>query len=169
MTHSTSTAAVPASGAAVAIGPFKLRARSLAFGLLLLLGLQFILGIVTNLYATIPATHPGSGASNFFVGLVQGLGWSLSDGAWALQLHVLVGLGVILLGITLVYVAYATHERIWMICASIGGVAMLSAGFSGAVFVNDGQGLSSLLMSVWFLVALISFVVGLYLTPRFTK
>ena len=140
----------------VAFGPFALRSRSLAFRLLLLLALEFLLGMVTNLYVQIPATHPGSGADNYFVGVVQGLGWALTDGAWALQLHVLLGLGLILTGFALIGVAYATHERVWMICAPLGVLGMMVAGFNGASFVNYGQNFSSLLMSVGFLVALVS-------------
>jgi hypothetical protein len=163
---STKSRTAIATGASVAVGPFTLRSRSLAFGLLLVLALQFLVGMVTNVYVTIPATHPGAGTANYFGGLVQGLGWALTDGDWALQLHVLIGLVLLLMSFALIGVAYATRERVWMICAPIGVVSTIGAGFSGASFINDGQGFSSLLMSVWFLIALVALVVGLYLTPR---
>lgn len=156
-------------GASVAVGPVALRARSLAFQLLLLLALEFLLGMVTNLYVHLSATHPGSGADNFFVGVVQGLGWALTQGAWALQLHVLLGLGLILTGVVLIGVAYITRERVWMICAPIGVCGMIAAGVNGASFINYGQDFSSLLMSMGFLIALVSLVIGLYLAPRLNQ
>lgn len=41
---------------------------------------------------------------------------------------------------------------------------MIGAGFNGASFINYGHDFSSLLMSVGFLLALVSYLVGLYLT-----
>lgn len=153
-------------GAPVAIGPFRFRTRPLALWLLLLLALQFLLGMVTNLYVPIPASHPGSNADNYFVGVLQGLGWAMTHGEWALQLHVLMGLWLILMSFALIGVAYRAHERVWMISAPISVFGMLVAGFNGASFINYGQNLSSLLMSVGFLTALVALLVGLYLTPR---
>jgi hypothetical protein len=145
-------------------GKRRFRSRLVAYLVLLLLGLQFLLGIVANLYVQIPDTHPGSGAENYFVGVLQGIGWVITQGAWALQLHATLGLLLILLALLLTGLAFTRRERVWMILSPIGAIGMIGAGFNGASFINYGHDFSSLLMSVGFLLALVSYLVGLYLT-----
>ena len=145
-------------------GQRYLRSRRLAFLILLLLGLQFILGIVANLYVEIPEAHPGSGAANYFAGIFQGIGWAITQGTWSLQIHATLGLLLILLALLLIGLAYARRERVWMILSPIGAIGMIGAGFNGASFINYGHDFSSLLMSVGFLLALVSYLMGLYLT-----
>ena len=80
----SSTHVVPASAAR------ELQSSTRAMFFLLLL--QFLLGMIVNLYVTVPSTHPGSSASNYFGGLVQGVPWAIAHGALALQLHAALGL-----------------------------------------------------------------------------
>lgn len=145
-------------------GGRRFRSRRLAFFILLLLGLQFLLGIVANLYVEIPETHPGSGAANYFAGIFPGIGWAITQGTWSLQIHATLGLLLILLALLLIGLAYARRERVWMILSPSGAIGMIGAGFNGASFLNYGHDFSSLLMSVGFLLALISYLIGLYLT-----
>ncbi len=138
-------------------------ARSLAFVLLLLLGLQFLLGMLANLYVVVPSSHPGSQAANYFVGVFQGDLWAIAQSSLWLRLHVLLGLLVFLGAIALVVRAVADRDRAWIILSTLGLLGIIGAGFNGASFMNYGHNLSSLIMSVTFLLALIAYLVGLYI------
>ena len=139
--------------------------RVLAFWLLLLLSLQFVLGVVTNLYVAIPTHHPGSQAAEYFGGVVAGVVWSISQGAWALRIHALLGLLIILVGFALVGKAISTRRRLWIVCSIIAVLFTMAAGFNGASFLNYGEDFSSLFMSLGFAIALVTLLVGLYLDP----
>jgi hypothetical protein len=78
-------------------------------------------------------------------------------------MHAILGLVLILLALLLIGLAYARRERVWMILSPIGAIGMIGAGFNGASFLNYGHDFSSLLMSVGFLLAQVSNLIGLYL------
>jgi hypothetical protein len=136
-----------------------------AFWLLLLLSLQFVLGMITNLYVTVPAHHPGSQATEYFGGVVVGVIWSIGQGAWALRIHALLGLLIILTTVALVSTAISSRRRMWIVCSIIALLFTLAAGFNGASFLNYGENFSSLFMSLGFAIALVSLLTGLYLDP----
>jgi len=79
--------------------------RSLTAFILLLLATQFLVGIVVNLFVTIPDAHPGAQASEYFSGVAQGVSWAIIGGALPLQAHVLIGL------LLLVTVSWARRPR----------------------------------------------------------
>ena len=108
--------------------------RPLTGLLLLALALQFTIGMVVNFWVTLPDTHPGTIAANYFAGVVQGDIWALFTSAWALKLHVLIGLLVFLGAILLLVAAIARRERLWIWVASIGLLGIMAAGFNGASF-----------------------------------
>ncbi|HLY29439.1 MAG TPA: hypothetical protein VKQ36_00295, partial [Ktedonobacterales bacterium] len=139
--------------------------RTLAFLLLLLLGLQFLVGMLTNFYVEVPTTHPGANASNYFVGVAQGVSWAAVQGSLFLLLHVWLGMLVFIGSLWLLGRSIVLRDRGWIIIASLGVAGIMSAGFNGASFMNYGHDFSSLLMSIGFLLALVSYLVGLYLRP----
>src|SRR5258708_33786970 len=55
---------------------FSLSLRPLTILMLLLLAVQFLLGMLVNLFVQVPSVHPGVGASNYFQGVVQRLAWA---------------------------------------------------------------------------------------------
>jgi hypothetical protein len=127
---------------------------------LLLLAAQFLVGMVVNLYVQIPSVHSGAGASNYFLGVAQGVVWALGQGTWALVVHVALGLLLVLASFLLIGLAVAARKRAWIILSLIGWIGVVGAGFNGASFLNYGHDFSSLLMSVGFLLATISYVIG---------
>jgi hypothetical protein len=137
--------------------------RVLAFWLLLLLSIQFVLGIVTNLYVTVPAHHPGSEAAEYFGGVVAGVAWAIAQGAWTLRIHALLGLLIIVISFALVGTAISSRRRMWIVCSTIAVLLIIAAGFNGASFLNYREDFSSLFMSLGFAIALVSLLVGLYL------
>jgi hypothetical protein len=141
------------------------RSRSMAFIILLLLGLQFFLGMWNNLFITVPAAHAGANAPEYFSGVAQGLGWAIFQSALpSLVLHVVLGLLLLLASIGLIVAAFRGTQRVWKIVAPIGTFGILAAAFNGASYINYGHNVSSLLMSSGFLVAVVAYVVGLYLS-----
>jgi hypothetical protein len=49
-----------------------------------LLLVQYLLGMVVNVYIVLPGRHPGAGAGDYFSGAAAGLAWVVADGpAWA--------------------------------------------------------------------------------------
>ncbi|HEX9057714.1 MAG TPA: hypothetical protein VF818_09295 [Ktedonobacterales bacterium] len=138
--------------------------RPLAAGTLLVLALQFLVGMVVNLYVQIPASHPGTNAPEYFSGVAQGVVWALSDGAWSLKLHAVVGLLLFIAAIVMLVFAIMLRRRAWIIATVVGLLGIMSAGFNGASFMNYGHDFSSLIMSTGFLIAVIAYAVGFYVT-----
>ena len=129
---------------------------------LLLLAVQFLIGVVVNLYVQVP-DHPGTNAPDYFGGVVQGVAWALAHGAWSLQLHAVIGILLFLASLLLIGYAIAARRRAWIVIAVIGWSGITGAGFNGASFLNYGENFSSLLMSVGFFLAMTSYVIGLFL------
>jgi hypothetical protein len=138
--------------------------RPLVAIMLLLLALQFLLGMVVNLFVVIPTSHPGTNAPEYFSGVAVGVAWALGHGDWWLRLHVLIGLLIVLDALTLIWLAVVSHRRAWIVASLVGGFGIFAAGFNGASFMNYGHNFSSLLMSIGFLLAVISYALGVYVT-----
>lgn len=136
--------------------------RMITASVLLLLSIEYLIGMVVNLYVQIPSIHPGAGAAEFFSGVVQGVAWGLVQGPWALVIHVILGLLLGLASFILIGLAIASRHRIWIISSLLGWTGIVGAGFNGASFLNYGHDFSSLLMSIGFLLAAISYSVGFF-------
>jgi len=52
----------------------------MALAILILLALQFLLGMVVNLFVTIPKHHPGSNPPEYFGGVVRSVDWAILQG-----------------------------------------------------------------------------------------
>jgi hypothetical protein len=138
--------------------------RPLAAITLLLLSLQFLIGMLVNLFVSVPAVHPGANAANYFIGVVQGVIWVLTHGTLYLLLHAVIGLLLFLASLILIGLAIAARRRAWVITSILGLLGIMGAGFNGASFMNYGHNFSSLLMSIGFLLAVISYAIGFYVT-----
>jgi hypothetical protein len=134
--------------------------RPIAGITLLLLAAQFLIGMVVNLYVQLPSVHPGSNEPNYFVGVVQGVVWALGHGTWSLVIHVVLGLLLVLASLFLIGLSIAARQRGWIILSVLGWIGVMGAGFNGASFLNYGHDFSSLLMSIGFLLATISYTIG---------
>jgi hypothetical protein len=125
------------------------RLRMASLGVISTLILEFIFGVVNNLYGTAPA--PGKP-----VGLFSS-GW--------LALHVIVGILLLLSAIMLVIRAVQAGHRpvLWM--SVIGLLAIIAAIGAGIGFTRDGANGASLGMSLAFAIALACYVVNLVVLP----
>ena len=133
--------------------------------ILLLLAAQFLLGVTVNLFVTVPASHPGTNAPEYFSGVYQGVSWALQQTLQQstllyLWLHVVIGLALSLLSIVLLIMSIVARRGGWITASIIGLIGIIGAGFNGASFINYNHDLSSLLMSVGFLLAAVAYVWG---------
>ena len=132
---------------------------------LVILVVQFLVGISVNLYVTIPTHHPGAGSGPYLSGALAGVLWSFSSGLPLLIVHVVLGIVLFLNGVELVLHAVRSHRGpvpIWL--GAVGLTAIIFAGFNGASFLKYNLSISSMLMSVGFAVAVACYVVILTLT-----
>lgn len=131
--------------------------RGNTFGVLAMLIVQFAIGIVVNLYATIPAKDKGSG-------ILGAIGKALTNGPASLATHAGLALLIVLAAIALVVRSIVTRHTASIVVSVIGLVAILGAAFNGARFVADGgPANASLAMALSTAVAMLSYAIGLLL------
>jgi hypothetical protein len=128
-----------------------LRRASLAT--LILLIVQFAVGIGVNLYVSLPAA--GSGGRK--------VSQAFSNGP-ALALHVVLGLLLVLAAIGLLVQAIAARHGSVIAASAVGLVAILLAVMQGFSFVHDSTNAASMTMAVAGSVALLCYVITLYLS-----
>ena len=131
--------------------------RRISLGMVVALLVQYALGMVVNLYVTVPASDHGGG-------VLAAIGRAFANGPVALAIHAGLGL-LILLGILNLVVRSVLSRRrplIWLSAVTL--LAVLGAASSGAAFVNSGTSGASLGMAMLTGVALLCLTVILYLT-----
>ncbi len=125
------------------------RVRMSSLGTVVLLIVEFILGMIYNLYGTAPTSAKSIGL------------FSSPD----LALHVILGILLVIAAVgQLVRTISIRHAlSIWM--SAVGLVAILAAGFAGLGFTGNGASGASLGMSLAFAVALACYVVLVFALP----
>src|SRR6202041_2002676 len=136
--------------AASATGQARLvRIRLSSLGAVVMLIVQFILGMIYNLYGTAPTSTKSIGL------------FSSPD----LALHVILGILLVIAALgQLIRAITVRHPlSIWM--SAVGLLAILGAGFAGLGFAGNGASGASLGMSLAFAVALACYVVLVFALP----
>jgi len=105
--------------------------RGNTFGALAMLIVQFAIGSVVNLYATIPAKDKNSG-------IFSAIGGALANGPVSLAAHAGLGLLIVLAAAALVVRSIVTRHTASIVLSVIGFTAIVSAALNGARFVADG-------------------------------
>jgi hypothetical protein len=124
-----------------------------------LLIIQYLLGMAVNLFVTLPTSHPGAGAANYFGGAASGVGWVISDGPGWAAAHAAFGLMLVVVAIAVVVLAWR-HGHTAIALATLGGLAIIGAGFNGVSFVNYGHDFSSMIMAALWALALTCYLAG---------
>ena len=139
----------PRARAAATAGLARLQRGSLA--VLVLLVVEYAIGMYVNLYVTVPGADHGGG-----------LGSAVANGPASLSVHAVLGLliGLGALGVT----AQSILIRRWGLLASsvIGLLAVIFAAVAGAGFTSTGDGSASMAMSVLTGVAILCYAANLY-------
>jgi quinol-cytochrome oxidoreductase complex cytochrome b subunit len=137
--------------------------RRLVGVILALLLIQFLLGMILNLYVKLPKVHPGTESTSFLQRIVEGLGWAITSGDLALAAHSALGMLILLISLCLLGLAIAARRAAWLVLAVVGVGAIVGAGLNGNGFLNQGgQDSDSMQMSIGFAVATAVYAVGLY-------
>jgi len=125
-----------------------------------LLLIQYLLGMVVNLYVTLPSRHPGAGASDYFSGATAGLAWLITDGpAWAAA-HAALGMALAVAALAAIALAWRGGSAAAKVASVAGTLAIIGAGFNGTSFVNYGHDFSSMIMAGLWALALACYLTG---------
>lgn len=126
--------------------PFKKRAVIL----LGLLGAQYFLGVVTELYVTFPENNTSS------------QNWDYAKSQIILMSHIVLGIFILAIALMLFVRAYRAKDRVWKIASGLGLGSIMLAAASGAEFVSSQRGAYSLIMAVLLIPAVTSYGWVLY-------
>jgi hypothetical protein len=142
-----------------------------ALAMLLLLLVQFLVGMFVNLFVGIPPSHPG--ASDHLVrGAVLGVAWAVAGGGPALAFHTAIGFLLTIGAVALLAVAILSGRRRAVVATTaVGLLGVLGAGLNGIGFLNYGADKATYLMSVGFSVAVAAYVAALFFAgqPAFRR
>lgn len=127
---------------------------------------QYVVGMVLDLFTTIPKIHPGtSGAYLSRVG--SGFAWALTGGGGAaLAAHVGIATLLVLGGVAALSFAVAGRNKVWIIAGSFGLLGIVLAWLNGIEFINTGLDKHSFAMAMAFMIALIAYGAGLYYAKK---
>lgn len=126
--------------------PFKVH----AIGMVILLTIQYILGMYTNLFVSFPDRAN------------EGELWEFAWHQMSLASHIIVGIALLLGAIVLLVRSLREHNTNWIISSTIAMIAILTAGGGGALFISKQSDGYSFLMAASFLVALLAYFWGMY-------
>jgi len=121
--------------------------RRVSLAALIMLVVQYGLGIILNLYIAVPA-------SDAHAGIMQ----EIANGPAMLTLHALLGLALIGVALVLLVRAVRIDDRVIAVLAAAGLTAIGGAFASGEVFVRNGQSGASLAMALLTGVALLCYI-----------
>jgi hypothetical protein len=127
--------------------------RQASLGILILLIVQFALGMGVNLYVTLPAAGQPHHASWFGNGTL-------------LALHAALGMVLILGALAVLIRAIMARNVTLIITSAVGFVAILLAAFYGSGFADKLTNGYSLGMALAFAAALAAYAIGLYALRR---
>jgi len=139
--------------------------RRNALGTVVLVLIQAAIGMVVNLYVTIPASHPGARPANYFSGSASSIGWAITHGAAALAIHAVLGLALAIMVIGGAIRSFAVASRAVRAWSILGALLVIGAGFNGASFLDFNKSASSLIMALLAFAAVVCYAVLLFLLP----
>jgi hypothetical protein len=125
------------------------RLRGASLGVVVMLIIQFILGMIYNLYGTVPTSAKP-------IGLFS---------SPSIALHVIVGILLGLAAIAQLVRAIGARHRLTIWLSVLGLLSIIGAGFAGLGFTGSGAAGASLGMSIAFAVALVCYVALVVVLP----
>jgi hypothetical protein len=137
--------------------------RWMLLAAILLVLVQAGLGMVVNLYVTVPAHHSGAHPANYFSGSLHSVAWAIAHGAPWLAVHATLGLATVVFVVgAAVYAGRSGRRAVggWSVLA---GLFVIGAGFNGASFLDFAHNSSSLIMALLALAATGCYATALFL------
>ena len=142
------------------------RLLAVNFTACLLLLAQYLLGMAVNLYAVLPARHPGAGARDYFTGAASALAWVITQGSGWAAAHAAFGLALVLAAFASIALTWQRGSRLATAMSVLGALAVLGAGFNGVSFLDYGHAFSSMIMAGLWALALACYLTGMFLAAR---
>ena len=124
---------------------------------LVMLVIEFGLGMWVNLYAQLPDGDKGAG-------MASGFGRAVADGPVGLGVHAVVGVLLTVAAISVLVRSLLLRRPALIALAAVGVLAILMSATSGARFVGDGDNASSMSMAIGAGVAILSYAVMLFVS-----
>ena len=131
------------------------RVRRGSLAALVLLVVQYGIGMYVNVYVTVPRGDHGSG-----------LGSAIANGPAVLSSHAVLGLLLALVAIGVLVQAVMARHRGTIVSSALGLLALAFASVAGASFTSSGDAADSMAMAVMTGVALLCYAVNLYRLGR---
>jgi heme A synthase len=125
------------------------RLRIASLGAVVMLILQFILGMIYNLYGTAPTSKKSIGLFSSPV----------------IALHVILGILLFIAALVLLVRAIQARHKLSIWMSAVGLVSIVGAGFAGLGFAGSGANSASLGMSLAFALALACYIVLVFALP----
>jgi heme A synthase len=125
------------------------RLRIASLGAVVMLILQFILGMIYNLYGTAPTSKKPIGLFSSPV----------------IALHVILGILLFIAALVLLVRAIQARHKLSIWMSAVGLVSIVGAGFAGLGFTGSGANSASLGMSLAFALALACYIVLVFALP----
>ncbi len=128
--------------------------RRFAIAMLVGYAVQFVAGMVLNLFVKIPDVHPGTSGDEYFSRSFTSLGWALSGaGGPALFVHALLGFALFAGAVVLFVSSLVRRSRGWRWPTGIAAFFTFGAFFNGMSFLDYGEDFSSAIMAGCWLIA----------------
>jgi hypothetical protein len=140
--------------------------RRATLGMIVGLVIQFVAGMLLNLFTKMPDSHPGSNPSDYFSGSLQSMIWAITQsGLPALAFHTTWGLLLVTNGVALIALARGVRRRTVTVSAVLGFLFVVGAGFNGASFLDFNTEYSSMIMATLFGLSVLAYTVVLFVLP----
>jgi hypothetical protein len=131
-----------------------------------LLLIQYLLGMVVNVFVVLPGQHPGAGAGDYFTGAASGLAWVIAQGPGWAAVHAAFGLALAAAALASIALARRQDGRLALALSVLGALAIVGAGFNGVSFLDYGHAFSSMIMAGLWALALACYLGGAVLAAR---
>ena len=128
-------------------GPRRARLRQLSVTMLVMLVIQYGLGIILNLYVAVPASDAHAGILT-----------EIATAPLVLTVHAILGIALIGTGVLLVARAAGVRDRLLAVLATAGLTALGGAFGTGEIFVRNGQSTASMAMAILTGMALLCYI-----------
>jgi hypothetical protein len=128
---------------------------------------QFLLGVVINLFVVISKTHLGAGVADYFVGASESFAWAVTSKWPFLALHALLGLGFVINTVVFLVRGRRQWRTVLWALNAVAFLAVTFAASNGLYFlIHPDVDLASLFMATGFAIAIGSVIVSIYIARR---